>query len=429
MTGEIGIPAGPNPGRGADGSRGRRAPARLAAKRPNRDGSSSRWGARGATLALALAALAALPGCERKNVYVAPPPPEVSVAKPILRDVTDYLEATGNCAAVNSADLVARVPGFVDSVDYQDGDRVEKGKLLFVIEPGPYDLKLQQAQAAEAAAQATLTQTQLDYDRQSKLVASASVSKATLDSATAARDNAQSALQQAQVNTKLAAINVDYAHVAAPFDGIVTARQVSVGDYVGATGSPATLATIVQLDPIYVNFSVSERDVLRIRAEMRRRGITVTDLSKVPVEIGLQDEDGYPHRGALDYASPAVDQSTGALTARAIFANQDRTLLPGMFVRVRVPVNHEPNALLAPDAGLGSDQSGRYLLVVREDGVVEQRAVEIGPLEGALRVIEKGIEANDQVIVDGIQRAIPGQKVTPKPAPLAAASPADAGAK
>jgi RND family efflux transporter MFP subunit len=162
---------------------------------------------------------------------------------------------------------------------------------------------------------------------------------------------------------------------------------------------------------------------------MRRRGITVTDLSKVPVEIGLQDEDGYPHRGALDYASPAIDQSTGALTARAIFANQDRTLLPGMFVRVRVPVNHEPNALLAPDAALGSDQSGRYLLVVREDGVVEQRAVEIGPLEGALRVIEKGIEANDQVIVEGIQRAIPGQKVTPKPAPLAAASPADPGAK
>jgi RND family efflux transporter MFP subunit len=372
-----------------------------------------------ATLAAGLAALATLSGCDQKNVYVAPPPPKVTVAKPVRRAVTNYLEATGNAAAVNSADLVARVAGFVDSIGYQDGGSVKKGQVLFVIEPEPYDLKLQQAQAAEAAVQATLKQAQLDYDRQAKLVASASASQSVLDNATATRDNAQDALQQAEVNTKLADINVDYAHVAAPFDGVVTARQVSVGDYVGAGASPTVLATIVQLDPIYVNFSVSEADVLRVRAEMRRRGLTYADLSKVPVEVGLQNEEGYPHRGALDYAAPKLDQSTGTLSVRGNLANGDRALLPGMFVRVRVPIGEETNALLVPESALGADQSGRYLLVVGKDDVVEQRKVEIGKLEDALRVIEKGLDANDQVIVDGLQRAIPGQKVTPESASAA----------
>ena len=372
-------------------------------------------------IAPALLALAALTGCGEKNTYVAPPPPKVTVAAPIQRSVTDYLEATGNSAAVNSANLVARVSGFVQSIDYKDGDEVAKGKVLFVIEPEPYDLKLKQAQAAQASAQATLKQAQLDYDRQAKLVTSGSVSKSTLDNATATRDNAQGSLQQAEVNTKLAAINVQYAHVAAPFTGIVTARQVSVGDYVGGSGSPTVLASIVQLNPIYVNFSISERDVLRIRAEMRRLGLTPADLKKVPAEVGLQTESGYPHHGTLDYASPTVDASTGTLTVRAILANEKHVLLPGMFVRVRVPIGKEDKALLVPDVALGADQSGRYLLVVNKDDVVEQRKVEIGAQRGALRVIEKGISAGDRVVVSGIQRAIPGQKVSPQAAQASSA--------
>jgi RND family efflux transporter MFP subunit len=363
-----------------------------------------------------LLALALLAGCGEKNTYVAPPPPKVTVAKPAQRMVTEYLEATGNSAAVNTANLVARVSGFIQGIDYKDGDTVKKGKVLFVIEPEPYDLKLKQAEAAEAGAQATLKQAQADYERQAKLVVSGSTSKSTLDTSTATRDNAQSSLQQAEVNAKLAAINVQYAHVAAPFDGLVTARQVSIGDYVGGSGTPTVLASIVQLDPIYVNFSISERDVLRIRAEMRRRGLTRADLKKVPVEVGLQTEQGYPHRGKLDYASPTVDPSTGTLTARAILANADQVLLPGMFVRVRVPVGRQEKALLVPDSALGTDQGGRYLLVVNKDDVVEQREVEVGALEGTLRVIEKGINAGDNVIVDGIQRAIPGQKVAPQTA-------------
>ncbi len=368
----------------------------------------SRFAAGGALVMVAL-----LAGCGEKNTYVAPPPPKVTVAKPVQRAITNYLEATGNSAAVNTASLVARVSGFVQSIQYKDGDDVKKGKVLFVIEPEPYDLKLKQAQAAEASARATLKQAQTDYDRQAKLVTSGSVSKSTLDSATATRDNAQGSLQQAEVNTRLAAINVEYAHVAAPFDGLVTARQVSVGDYVGGTGSPTQLATIVQLDPIYVNFSINENDVLRLRAEMRRRGLTPADLKKVKVEVGLQNETGYPHHGTLDYASPTVDPSTGTLTARAELANKDHVLLPGMFVRVRVPTGVQQKALLVPDEALGTDQGGRYLLTIGKEYVVEQHRVTIGSLENGLRVIEKGIAANDDVVVGGLQRAIPGEKVEP----------------
>jgi RND family efflux transporter MFP subunit len=379
---------------------------------------------RAARLILAAGALTALTACEQKNAYVAPPPPKVTVATPVQRPVTLYLEATGNTAAINTTNLVARVPGFLETVNYKDGDQAKKGTVLFTIEPETYDHKLKQAQAAEASAQATVKQTQLEYDRQADLTARGSASKSTLDNATANRDTAVANLQQAQINTKLSALNVDYSSVKAPFDGTVTARKVSIGEYVGANSSPTVLATIVQLDPIYVNFSINERDVLRIRAEIRKRGMTQADLKKVPIEVGLQTEEGFPHKGTLDYASPTIDASTGTLAVRAILDNPQNVLLPGYFVRVRIPTDKLDSALLVPDAALGADQSGRYLLVVNKDNVVEQRNVEIGPLEGALRVIDKGIGADDRVIVSGLLRAIPGQKVEPTTAaPAAPAAP------
>lgn len=363
-----------------------------------------------------LLALGLLAGCGESNTYVAPPPPKVTVAQPVQRDVIPYLEATGNTAAVNTANLVARVSGFVEKIGYQDGDFVKKGTVLFTIEPEPYDLKFKQSQAAEESARATLKQTQADYERQVDLVSRGSASKVALDNATAARDNAQANVRQAEVNTRLAQINVGYAHVAAPFDGIVTARRVSVGEFVGGNASPTVLATIVQLDPVYVNFSASERDVLRIRAAMREQGLTPADFRKVPVEIGLQTEEGYPHKGLLDYASPTVDASTGTLAARGIFQNQGRALLPGLFVRVRVPLRKQDNAILVPDVALGSDQSGRYVLVVGKDNLVEQRTIEVGQLDGTMRVIVKGLTAADRVVVSGLLRAIPGQKVDPQTA-------------
>jgi RND family efflux transporter MFP subunit len=371
---------------------------------------------------LPLGMLLALAACGESNTYVPPPPPKVTVATPDKRMVTLFLEATGNTAAVNSTNLVARVPGFITSINYQDGDLVKKGTVLFTIEPESYELKYKQAQAAEAAAAATLKQTQADYERQVDLVARASASKAQLDTSTANRDNAQGSYQQAQVNTQLAKINYGYTSVTAPFDGIVSARTVSIGEYVGANSQPTVLATIVEHDPIYVNFSISERDLLHIRAMIRERGLTAEDLKKVPVEVGLQTEQGYPHKGTLDYASPTVDASTGTLMARALLDNPKRVLLPGLFVRVRVPTGRQSDALLVPDVALGSDQGGRYVYVVNKDNVVEQRSVEVGPLEGTMRVITKGLKADDRVIVAGLLRAIPGQKVDPQTAQPAAAA-------
>jgi RND family efflux transporter MFP subunit len=222
-------------------------------------------------------------------------------------------------------------------------------------------------------------------------------------------------LQQAQANTKIAEINYGYTRVAAPFDGYVTAHLASVGELVGAASPPTQLATIVALDPIYVNFNVNEQDVLRIRAEAARRGITVAEIRQLPVQVGLQTEQGYPHEGKLDYIAPTLNQSTGTLAVRGIFPNPNRTMLPGYFVRVRVPIDKQEKALLVPDTALSSDQGGRYLLVVNGDNVVEQRHVHTGQLEdGGLRVIEEGLKPEDRVVTAGLLRAIPGQKVDPQ---------------
>jgi len=361
-----------------------------------------------------LVASALLASCGQNNSYVAPPPPKLTVAPPQQRTITRYIEATGNTAAVNSADLVARVPGFIQEINYQDGAVVKTDALLFTIEPEPYKLKLDQAKAAEDGARATLKQAQVTFERQAELVTRQAASQANYDQALATRDASRSNLTQAEANSRLAALNLDYAHVSAPFDGVVTARQVSVGQYVGASGSPTLLASIIQIDPIYVSFSVSERDVLRVRAEMVRRGLTREDLKKIPVEVSLESENGYPHRGTLDYTSPSVNQSTGTLTVRGILANPNRVLLPGYFVRVRIPFGAPQSALLVPEQAIGSDQGGRYVLVVDRDNTVAQRRVAIGPKENDARIIESGLDAQDRVVVAGTLRAIPGQKVDPQ---------------
>ena len=363
-------------------------------------------------IVLVMSACVALSACEQ-NSFVPPPPPKVDVGVPVQKTITRYLDATGNTAPIQNVDLVARVQGVLQAINYKDGALVKQGTTLFTIEPETYKLKLDQAQAAEAGAQASLKQAEADYKRQVDLVARQAVSQATLDTSTSTRDNAQANLQQAQANTKIAEVNYGYTNVVAPFDGIVTAHLVSIGELVGAA-SPTQLATIVQLDPIYVNFNVNEQDVLRIRAEARRLGMTASDLTKLPIEVGLQTEEGYPHKGNLDYASPTINQSTGTLAVRGVLANPDRVLLPGYYVRVRVPFSKQENALLVPDVALGSDQSGRYVLVVNGDNVVEQRKVQTGPLEGDLRVIESGLKADDRIVIAGLLRAIPGQKVDPQ---------------
>lgn len=365
----------------------------------------------GAVRGFSICAVVGLAACGQNNQYAAPPPPKVTVVAPVERPIPRYFESTGNTAAVNSVDLVARVQGFVQAISYTDGDYVKKGTSLFTIEPQPYKLKVDAAKAAVVSAQATLTQAEAEYQRQAQLVGKQVSTQANYDKALAQRDSSQADLNSAQSNEQQAEINLGYTNVTAPFDGVVSARKVSIGELVGATSPPTVLATIVQLDPIWVNFTASERDVLQVRAALASRGETTASLIGIPVEVGLQTEDGYPHAGKLDYVAPTVNASTGTLAGRAVFDNPGRALLPGYFVRVRIASRQQEQRLLVPDIALGSDQGGPYVLVVNHDSVVEQRKVEVGQVVGELRVIESGLGKDDRVVVGGLMRAIPGQKV------------------
>jgi RND family efflux transporter MFP subunit len=370
---------------------------------------------RGARLPLLACAgiLTLLSACGQENRFVAPPPPKVIVQLPMQQTVTPYLEATGNAASVNTVKLLARVQGYVQEIKYQDGAAVKKGTPLFVIEPEPYKVQLEQAQAAEQGAKATLINNEAEFTRQQELQSKDVSTQANLDRARAARDTARASVLQAQAATQTAEINLGYTTVSAPFDGVVTARKVSVGELVGGDHT-SELATIVQLDPIWVWFNLSERDVQRVRTQMEARGITISDvINKVPVEAGLQTESGYPHKGVLDYVAPDVNQSTGTLQVRGIFENAKQGLLPGYFVRVRVPLRPE-QALLVPEVAVGSDQAGRYVLTVNPDSIVEQRRVQLGQTTGEMRVIESGLKPDERVVVSGILDAVPGQRVDPQ---------------
>lgn len=391
--------------------------------------------------ATVLLAAVMLWGCEEPNTYVAPPPPAVVVTQPVQQTVPDTIEVTGNIQSSNSVDLVARVEGYLDSVDFKDGTFVKKGDLLFVIQPEPYQAQVALQQATVAQQQATLNQANAEYARQQRLITQNATSQADLEKWRAQQGSAQAAVEEANANLELAQINLGYTRIVAPFDGRMGQHLVDPGNLVG-NGAATKLATIQQLAPIYVYFTLDEPQVLRVRANMRKLGQTVANMGPVTLGIGLQNETGYPHQAMLDFVDSDIDQSTGTLQLRGTIPNQDYEFLPGMFARVQVPVGALDNALLIPDRAVGVDQRGHYVLVVDEKDEVQQRPVEIGPLIAGLQVITQGLNGDDRVVIDGLQRAIPGDKVAPKqvatappatgeaaPAQPAAAAPGAAGAQ
>jgi multidrug efflux system membrane fusion protein len=367
-----------------------------------------------AKVLLALSAFA-LVACNAKNAYVPPPPPKVVVAQPVEQPVTLYFELTGNTQAFASVDLVARVQGYLRSIDYTDGAEVKKGTLLFGIERDQYQAQLDQAQSSLANAQAQQIYNQAEYQRQSTLGKQDFSTQATIQQWKSNVDQSGASILGAKASIELANINLGYTQVTAPFDGIVTHHLVDIGALVGVSG-PTKLASIIQTDPMYVYFNLSEPQVLTIKRINAKLGLPfrTTDLSNIPVEIGLQGEDGYPHEGHMDYASPQVDQSTGTLLVRAIFENKDQRLLPGLFVRVRTPFSALPKALLTSNSAIGTSQEGSYVLVVGPDNVVQRKVVKTGDKQGQLRIIESGLDPGDWVVTEGLQRAFPGAKVEPQ---------------
>jgi len=367
-----------------------------------------------------LAAIAALAvaGCGSRNQFVAPPPPKVVVAQPIQKAVTLYVYLTGNTAAYRTANLVARVQGYLESIDYKDGAAVTKGTQLFGIERDTFQAQVDQVKAQLAHDQAVLGETQVDLTRYQTLQKENSIATQQAEDQAFVAEQNKATVGIDQANLEAANINLGFTRVLAPFDGIVTNHQVDIGNLVGASG-PTTLATIVQTAPIYVYFTLSEPQFLAIRKSNPRAGLPgstadLTYLSTIPVDIGLQDEEGYPHKGHLNYVSPQVDPSTGTVTVRAIFDNKDDALLPGLFVRVQGPIGHLDKALLTRNDAIGTSQEGSYVLVVGADNVVQRKIVKTGQRQGQLVIIDSGLDPGDWVVTEGIQQAFPGAKVEPQ---------------
>ena len=337
------------------------------------------------------------------------------MVRPKEQTVSETLEVTGNAAAVNQVKLIARVVGFLEQIHFQDGALVRKGDLLFTIQQDQYKAQLQQAQAQLQLQQAALVYAKTEVVRYTALLKRDAATQVDVDHWNFERASAEANILAAQAQIALAQLNLRYTEVRAPFDGQMGKHLIDVGNVVGGNGQEAALADITQLDPIYVVANISSQQALQIRANLDQRRLSLAELHQVPIEAALSDETGFPHRGTIEYVAPQIDPATGTLLVRGILPNPDRTLLPGIFVNIRMPMGKiVRSALLVPDRALQEDQGGRYLLVVDQDDVIRQRYVQLAELVGSLRVISSGLKPDDRVVVGELWRATPGTKVTPQ---------------
>ena len=337
-------------------------------------------------------------------------------------DIVDYLEISGNTQAINTVQLPARVQGYLEGVYFKDGDIVKKGQLLFLVQQDTYYAQLQQAEGNVQNQEALLRHGNTEFARYSKLFAEKAAADTDVENWRYQRDTAQAGLLSAKAQLDLAKLNLAYTRVVAPFTGRIDRRLVDPGNLVGSAGSNTNLAALTQIDPLYVYFNISETAIPPYLKDLRTcaldRAKSKTNICKFPVYMGTATEKGYPQKGYLDFAASTVNTSTGTLLLRGVFPNRNGAMLPGEFVRVRLPLGQKHPAILVQQAAVQFDQLGSYLLVVNpKDNTVERREVTVGPVHGYSYVIDKGLTGNEVVVTKGVLMAIPGAKVAPEFAP------------
>ena len=384
--------------------------------------------ARLAPLIVASGMAALLASCGEEQKAAAPPPPVVTVAHPTRRTVIDMDEYVGRFVAVNSVEIRARVSGYLDQVHFTDGQTVKQGDLLFSIDKRPFQTSLDQARANLAQARANMAFADADLARGAQLVRDKTITEQTFDQRTQAKRVAEASVAAQEAATRQAALDLQFTELRAPVDGRIGDRRVSPGNLVtGGTGGNTTLlAVIVSLDPIRFEFTFDEASYLRYeRLSKAGQDMTSRDGSAL-VSLRLIDEPDYGYQGRMDFVDNVIDRSSGTIRGRAVFTNPNGVFTPGMFGRLRVPGSPSYQALLVPDAAIGTEQARKYLLVVDGENVVRQKYVTLGQVSDNLRVIKDGLAPEDRVIVNGLMRARAGQMVTPQeegappPAPGAA---------
>jgi RND family efflux transporter MFP subunit len=376
----------------------------------------------------ALAILVA--ACGQGQQPAAPPPPAVTVATPTKRTVFDFDEYVGRFTAINSVEVRARVSGYLDSVNFKDGQKVKQGDLLFTIDKRPFQYTLDQARANLQTAQSNLAYTEADLNRGRELVGQKTITEQIFEQRSQAFRNAQASVAGAQAAVQQAELDLQFTELRAPVDGLIGDRRVSPGNLVtGGTGGNTTLlATIVSTDPIYFEFTFDEASYLRYERLSKDGSDVASRGTGVKVALKLIDEPGFAHEGQMDFINNVIEASTGTIRVRAVFANANDVFAPGMFARIRVPGSPAYEALLVPDAAIGSEQTRKYVLVVGADNKVQQKYVTPGQLTSdGLRVIKAGLSPDDRVVVDGLMRARAGVQVTPQePGAKSPAAPAAA---